>query len=94
VLRDSRLAETQAAFNYSAIDLAVLPALKAEALARVNEPGVQVLKLEAKRPISGTGAPRLAWTLTIGDPARQANLLHRRQGRGLAGRGKPGGRDH
>jgi hypothetical protein len=75
MLRDIRLAETEAAFNYSDIDFAVLPALKAEALARVNEPGVQVLKLVANRPITGTGAPQLAWTLTIGDPARQANLL-------------------
>jgi hypothetical protein len=73
--RDLRRTETDAAFNYSDIDFAVLPALKAEALARVNEPGVQVLKLEAKRPITGTGAPQLAWTLTIGDPARQANLF-------------------
>jgi hypothetical protein len=75
IVREIRRPETEAPFNYSDIDLAVLPALKAEALARVNEPGVQVLKLVANRPISGTGAPRLAWTLTIGDPAKQANLF-------------------
>jgi hypothetical protein len=75
MIRDTGRAETEAAFNFSDIDFAVLPALKAEALARVNEPGVQVLKLVAKRPVTGTGAPRLAWTLTIGDPARQGNFI-------------------
>jgi hypothetical protein len=75
MIRDTGRAATEAAFNFSDIDFAVLPALKAEALALVNEPGVQVLKLEAKRPVTGTGAPRLAWTLTIGDPARQGNFI-------------------
>ena len=75
MIRDTGRAETEAAFDFSDIDFAVLPALKAKALARVNEPGVQVLKLEAKRPVTGIGAPRLAWTLTLGDPAKQGNFI-------------------
>lgn len=71
---------TEDVFAFTDIDFAMLPALKAAVLEKVNEPGTQVLKIVANRPITGIGAPRLVWTLTAGDPAKQGNWITRTEG--------------
>jgi hypothetical protein len=72
---NSRLYDTEAPFNYAEIDLAVLPALKAAALERVSEPGVEMVKLVASRPITGLGPPQTVWTLTLAAPGAIGNVL-------------------
>jgi hypothetical protein len=68
------------AFAFTDIDFKMLPALKAAALEKVNEPGTRVLKMMANRPVTGLGPPQLVWTLTVGDPAKQGNWITRTEG--------------
>ncbi|WP_419696103.1 hypothetical protein ACN2CC_09445 [Mesorhizobium muleiense] len=71
---------TEDVFAFTDIDFAMLPALKAAALEKVNEPGMRVLKIVANRPITSIGTPQLVWTLTVGDPAKQGNWITRTEG--------------
>lgn len=84
-------ADPRAVFNFDEIDFGVLPGLKVEALARVDEPGTRVLRMIAERQVTGTGPPELHWTLTIGDPAKQGNLFNRVEGEKWEVVATPGG---
>ena len=84
-------ADPRAVFNFDEIDFGVLPGLKVEALARVDEPGTRVLRMIAERQVTGTGPPELHWTLTIGDPAKQGNLFNQVEGEKWEVVATPGG---